>query len=198
MIRSILIVSGEKPLSNRAKDQLLQIVGVIQQSGKEIHIFKEDVSLWDVLRNEANVKYINGLNSSADLLLFNKEHEGVYLPTDSVMAAQSDHSTIYKRAISRHVATERSKSFDELEYRSMRNSIVNRRLKFAIAQIAEIYQFVINFKDSKEFNLLNSLKPGYGDGKFLYTYDGLKDRVEFAVGGCELPSDNFELCIKGV
>lgn len=196
LIKSILIVTNEREYTDVVRDKILDTVNLITDSNKEVHIFKEDLVLYSLLRDNPKVKFIKGLSSGADLLLFNRMNDGVYKDTDEIGIVKEDFSDVYKRSISRNVTPVRSKAFDEEEYKTLRESVLFRRLKYSITHISSKYKFVINFTDSKDINLLNSLIPAYGDGKFIYTYDCLKNRSEFAVGGCFLPESNFESCIK--
>lgn len=198
MSRCILLVSNEKELSDIAKEKILSIVKLALENDKEIHIFKEDIQLYLLLKSYENVFYIKGLSSGADLMLFNKTNSNVYYTSDSIKSVKDDHSDIYKMSISRHKTPDRSKSFDETEYTSVRLSLVSKRLRYNISKISDKYTFIVNFRDTKDVNYLNSINPVYGDGKFIYNYDCVKDRVEFSIGGCFLPEINFETCIKEV
>lgn len=198
MAKSVLIISNDKPFTDIVKERILSIVDNITQSGKEVHIFKEDILLYSLLKDKENIFCINGLSSGADLLLFNKINEDIYFSSDKVKTLKADFSDVYKKSISRHPSPERSKAYDEKEYKTMRESVMIRRLKYSISQIALRYNFIINFKDSKDLNIINNLNPVYGDGKFIYIYDCSKNKSEFAVGGCYLSDNEFNKCIREV
>lgn len=197
MIKSILIVSNENTFNGATEDKIDDIFTSIIESGKEVHIFREDLLLYEKYKNTKGVKYIKGLSSGADVIIFNRINYMHYDKEDTILEHKGDFGEIYKKAISRHKTPNKEKAFDETEYNLMRESIMYRRLRFNISNIANEYKFVINFKDVKDVNLLNSLKPEFGDGKFIYIYDCVKEIGDFLVGGCSLPADNFEACIQG-
>lgn len=198
MHKPILIVTNTKEFSNSTKDKINYILDLIKSKNKEIHIFKEDTKVYSILKDNPNVSYINGLSSGADLILFNRINENVYSSDDSMKQVKDDFSDVYKRCISRNVSPDRSKAFDEQEFKSLRDSVMVRRLRFNISQISSLYQFIIIFKDTKDTNLLNSIKLEHGDGKFIYIYDCIKDKYEFFVGGFPVTESDFENIIKGV
>lgn len=199
MRSDILIVSNSKDFTEETKCKILEIVEHAISSFKQVHIFREDKNLYDLLRDVAGVYYINGLSpTGGDTLLFNKMNEGFYVPGDTISKVEGDFSSIYKRAISRHVAPTMSTSYDRAEYDSRREAVMINRLRFAIANISASYSFIVNIQSSKEVNYLNAITPTFGDGKFIYTYNCLKNRGEFAVGGSYLTEDDMFRCIKEV
>lgn len=197
MHKPILLVTNTKEFSTTTEDKIKSIIDLVTTRAREVHIFKEDTQAYSLLKTNPSISYIEGLSSGADLILFNKINEGVYSSDDSVKRVKDDFSDIYKRAISRNASPDRSKAHDDLEFKSLRESVMFRRLRFNISEISSLYQFIIIFKDSKDTNLLNSIKPEHGDGKFIYTYDCLKDRYEFFVGGFPVTEADFETIVKG-
>lgn len=197
MLKPILLVTHTKQFSPTTENKIKSIVDMITQQDKEVHIFKEDIQAYTLLKSNSHISCINGLSSGADLILFNKINDGVYSSSDSVKQVKDDFSEIYKRSISRNASPDRSKAFDDAEFKTLRDSVMFRRLRFNISEISSLYQFVIIFKDNKDTNLLNSIKPEHGDGKFIYMYDCIKDRYEFFVGGFPVTEADFETIIKG-
>lgn len=199
MIREILIVSNSKEFSNDNKEYIIDLIHYILENKKEVHIFKEDLRLYDLVRNIDGVKFINGLSpDGGDSLLFNRLNEGFYRPEDKLIKVGSDYKDIYKKATTRYLAPKISNSFDKSEFNSRRESVMYNRLRFAISNISNTYRFIINIQSTRDLNLLNSLKPAHGDGKFIYNYNCIKERGEFAVGGSYLKDTDFMNCIKEV
>lgn len=196
MIDSILLVSNNKDLSKTCVDKVVDLVNLIAESNKQVHIFKEDIQLYKILKNYSNVYYLDGLSSKADTLLFNRINPGIYNKEDSIRKARVDCSNEHKKSISRNIVRDRSKFYDKTEYDTFREAVVYRRLKYVISSVAERYQFIIHFKNTKESNIINMITPTFGDGKFLYSYDCSTHKSEFTVGGCFLGEEQFIRCIK--
>lgn len=197
MINDILIISNTKKFSVDTEEKVNNIVDLISKYNKQVHMFKEDMMLYSVVRDNDKVCAMSSLSSGADLLLFNRANSDLYNSNDKVKVITPDYNAIYKKAISRFPTPSRENSFDEIDYQSRRMSVMNSRMRFAISQIAKSYQFVVIIQDSKENNLINSITPEYGDGKFIYIYDCNKKRTTFYIGGCIVPEENFENFLKG-
>jgi hypothetical protein len=192
----IIIISNSNPFTEVIKNKILQLVDNIILSNKKIIIFKEDVLLYDILKDNENVQYISSIASSGDEMLFNKENYLYYNNSDKIKEYKLDKSKIFKRAISRYPLPDRSKVYDNIEYKTLRESVVDKRIKFCISQIINDFGIIVNFSSNKDMNIINSIKPEYGDGKFYFIYDCIKNKSEFIVGGCYLKEEDFYKFIK--
>lgn len=196
MIRDVLIVSGTSTMSNEIKDKVQHIVNMIHSSNKNVHFFKEDLLLLDLIKGSTKIFFIESLTSPADKLLFKKNKGTSYSDTKDIPKVNTDYSIIQKKSIKRYVVPNRENVYDIIEYNTIRDNIVANRSKYVISQIASQYSFIINITKSKDVNLLNGLEPTFGDGKFIYELNAITNESKFFIGGCITSEENFERCIK--
>lgn len=198
MSKNILFVGVTNELSDTSREKFSELTTTAISNGCGVHIFREDILFYDILRNQEGVKAIFSIDSASDKLLYGKEHEGFYLPTDKIVCERYHSFDIYNKAISRFPVPNKYCSFDKQEYDSRRKSVVEYRSRKAMLSIASEYKFVVLFQGSKDNNLINGFKGTSGDGKFIYTYDVNKNIAEFTVGGFMIPENDIIKCMKEV
>ncbi len=200
MLSNILLVSNfNTTVDNSTYDSIINMAKSIIESNKNIIIFREDILLYEIFKNYSNVKFIRTLSSTSDKLLHHKNNKSLYEEICNMEELFIDEfNDILKKSIKRFLSPKVSDCYDLDEYKSRRISIMNSRIKMCMTEISKRYEFIIQFKDKKEYNYMNSIKAVYGDGKFIYIYNCQTKKSEFYVGGCLLSDKDFYTCIKEV
>lgn len=195
MSNSVLIVSNTGKLNSKVISSIKDIVEQCLLVNREVNVFQEDLLLKDLLKEYHNVRFIRGLCSKSDDMIYFRENK---INFDGLTMSKTDYADIKAKALSRYRSPVKSESFDSIEYDSRRLDVVYKRLKFVITNVADRFTFVVNVKTNDvSTNYYKTPKQEFGNGKFMYIVDCDKNMETFTIGGCEQKIDLFKECLRG-
>ena len=195
--KNVLLISNKNTFSVDTLNTLNKLHDSILSNNFRFNFFREDLNLYKLYKDDKRVYAIKTLNTDSDEL-FLRENEKIYTEDfQCTLKTIKTEDDAYKRSLKRFPAPRRNACFDNIEYKTRRYSTVQNRSKFVISKLFDEFQIIVLLRDKKQYNLINSYTPKYGDGKFIYDYDCTTNLATFNIGGVVVPNELFFSLLGG-